>query len=63
MIDGSGGKSYTDYTTSSGLRHWVVKINFTAKGNRKVQFKCSMVSGSTVLIPSKAVTIKVAAAS
>ena len=59
IIDGNAGKSYTSYKTVSGLRNWTAKITFTAAGNRKVQFKCSMVSGSMVMIPSNAVVLDV----
>jgi hypothetical protein len=60
MIDGEGGRSYTNFTAGEDVRNWKVRLIFTKDGNRKVQFKCTMTTGETVLIPKKPVTIKVA---
>jgi hypothetical protein len=59
VIDGEGGRSYTSFTAGQDVRNWNVKLTFTKDGSRKVQFKCTMTSGETVLIPKKPVTIKV----
>ena len=50
VIDGVNGKIYTDFSTESGVRVWIARIYFTAGGNRKVQFRCTMTSGSTSLL-------------
>jgi hypothetical protein len=59
VIDGEGGRSYTNFTAGGDVRSWKVKLIFTKDGNRKVQFKCTMTNGETTLIPKKPVTIKV----
>lgn len=60
MIDGVPGKKYTEYTETD-VRKWQVKITFTTPGDRKVQFRCTMNSGSLVLIPKSPVVIHVLA--
>lgn len=59
VIDGDTGRVYTEYETIAGVRIWRVTIHFTAGGTRKVQFKCTMASGSTVLIPQPPVNIDI----
>ncbi len=60
IIDGETGKIYTEYETEGSVRIWRATIYFTVGGSRKVQFKCTMASGGTVLIPSAPVKINVA---
>jgi hypothetical protein len=59
IIDGDKGKVYTEYEKSGSVRFWRVTIHFTVGGIRKVQFKCTMASGGTVLIPESPVKINV----
>lgn len=59
VIDGEAGRSYKEFTKGQDVRNWKVKLIFTKDGNRKVQFKCTMSTGETVLIPKTPVTIKV----
>ncbi len=59
IIDGDTGKIYTEHTKDSGLRIWQARIFFTKGGSRKVQFKCSMTTGGTVIIPKSPLKISV----
>lgn len=59
IIDGETGKIYTEYETEGSVRIWRATIHFTVGGSRKVQFKCTMASGDTVLIPSTPIRINV----
>jgi hypothetical protein len=59
VIDGVAGRSTSTFSTGDQVRNWSAKIFFMAGGLRKVQFKCTMASGSTVLIPAKPVIISV----
>ncbi|MDP2891683.1 MAG: hypothetical protein Q8O09_00915 [Bacillota bacterium] len=59
VIDGVSGRTYTNFTTGTDVRNWQAKIYFTTGGKRKVQFKCTMLTGSTVLIPATPVIISV----
>ena len=59
VIDGETGKIYTEYERGEGVRIWQTRIFFTSGGIRKVQYKCTMASGSTVLIPKSPLKIDV----
>ena len=59
VIDGDAGKVYTEYEKGDGVRIWQTRIFFTNGGSRKVQYKCTMASGSTVLIPQSPLKIDV----
>ena len=59
VIDGETGKVYTDYVKGEGIRTWQTRIFFTAGGTRKVQYKCTMASGGTVLIPKSPLKIDI----
>lgn len=59
VIDGETGKVYTDYVKGEGIRTWQTRIFFTSGGTRKVQYKCSMASGGTVLIPKSPLKIDI----
>ena len=59
VIDGETGKIYTEYEKDTGVRIWRATIHFTVGGTRKVQFKCTMDTGGTVLIPESPVKINV----
>ena len=60
VIDGETGKVYTDYVKGEGIRTWQTRIFFTSGGTRKVQYKCTMASGGTALIPKSPLKIDVA---
>ena len=59
VIDGETGKIYTDYDSVDGVRIWITRIFFTSGGTRKVQYKCSMATGGTVLIPKDPLKVDV----
>ncbi|MBT3320318.1 MAG: hypothetical protein HN948_04400 [Clostridia bacterium] len=59
IIDGETGKIYTEYEKLGENRVWRTKIHFTVGGTRKVQFKCAMASGVTVVIPKSRIRIEV----
>lgn len=59
IIDGEPGRTYKEYESEGDFRVWRTKIHFTVGGRRKVQFKCAMASGGTVLIPDSRIRIEV----
>jgi len=59
VIDGEPGRVYTEYEKDADMRVWQTEIHFTVGGDREVQYKCTMASGDTVLIPDPPVTIDV----
>jgi hypothetical protein len=62
VIDGTSGKKYTEYTEGVGVRKWIVTITFTTVGDRKVEFRCKMTSGTLAMIPKSPVVIHVTSA-
>lgn len=59
IIDGEPGKVYKEFVKDGDYRIWRATIHFTTGGRRKVQFKCAMASGGTVLIPDSRIRIEV----